>query len=101
MCFEPFGRGFFYVFDDRRKGNSAVEGKEDVDVVFDRIECEDRRVEVLEDGRQVGVEVGTNEVGEERFSMFGGENEVNEVGGEGLRHGEGRPFRAWVCCCRI
>ena len=32
-------------------------------------------------------------------SMFGRENEVNEVGGEGLRHGEGRPFRAWVGCC--
>ena len=44
MCFEPFGRGFFGVLDDRRKGNSAVEGKEDVDVVFDRIQGKDRRV---------------------------------------------------------
>ena len=71
MCFEPFRGGFFYVFDDRRKGNSAVERKEDVDVVFDRIQREDRRVEVLEDGCQIGVEVGTNEVGEEGGSMFG------------------------------
>ena len=47
------------------------------------------------------MEVGTDGVGEERFSMFGGEDEVNEIGDEGLRHREGRPFRAWVCCCGI
>jgi len=65
---------------------------------FDRIQCENRRVEVLEDSSQVGVEVGTNGVGEEGGSMFGREDEVNELGGEGLRLGEGRPFRAWVGC---
>ena len=75
-----------------------MEGKEDMDMIFDRVESENRRVEVLENSSEIGVEVGTNGVGEKGFSMFGREDEVNEVRGEGLWHGEGRPFRAWVCC---
>ena len=53
-------------------------------------------IEILENGGHVGVQRGANGIADDGFAVLGAENQVHVEAGEGLRHGLGRPFRAWV-----
>jgi hypothetical protein len=60
-----------------------------MNVVRDGIEREDGGLQVFEDGGEVGVQGRPHGVGKERFPVFGRKHEVDQVFGEGLRHGGG------------
>lgn len=55
LCFDPFRRGFFDVFDRLADGHCAGKFKKDVNVVFDGIDKYWRASQVLQYGGHVGV----------------------------------------------
>lgn len=63
-------------------------------VIFDGIDEGGSAAEVLQDGGHVGVQGAANRVGDDGFTIFGAEDEVNVEAGQGLGHRFGRPFRA-------
>jgi len=56
-------------------------------VIGDGVDFEERRVVVLEDAGDVGVELAAFALAEERATVLGAENEVDEDVGEGFGHG--------------
>jgi len=62
-------------------------------VILDGIDEDGDAAEVLQDGCHVGVQGIADGIGDERFAIFGAEDEVNMEAGEGLGHGLGRPFQ--------
>ena len=50
----------------------------------------------MEDSCHVGMERIADVVRDESLTILGAEDEVDVKTGKGLRHGLGRPFRAWM-----
>jgi hypothetical protein len=95
LVLDPFGRGFFDVLHGLTDRHGAGEFEKEVDVIFDRIDEDGVAIEVLEDGGHVGMQRAADGIRDEGFAVFGAENQMHVEAGEGLRHGLGRPFRAW------
>lgn len=95
LGFDPFGRGFFNVFDGLADGDGSGEIKKQMGVVLDGIDENGSTAEVLQHCRHVGVQRAADLVREDALAVFGAEYEVNVEAGEGLGHRVGRPFRAW------
>jgi hypothetical protein len=45
-----------------------------------------RAIEILQDGRHVGVERGADGIGDKGFAVFGPEHQMDMETGQGLRH---------------
>lgn len=97
LGFDPLGRGFFNIFDGFADGDGSGEVKKHVGVVFDGVDENGMATEILQDGGHVSMQCGADRVGDQAFTIFGAEDEVDVKSCEGLGHGVGRPFRAEIC----
>jgi len=94
LGFDPFGGGFFDVFDDLADGHGSRQIEEQVGVVFHGVDENGSTSEILQYRGHVGVEGGSHGVRDDGFAVFGAEDEMDVKAGEGLGHRLGRPFRA-------
>lgn len=94
LRFDPFGRCLFDVLDGGTDSDDASQFKEDVNVVFDRVDEHGRATDVLQHGRHVSMKGIANVIGDDSLAVFCTENEMDVEAREGLWHGFGRPFRA-------
>ncbi len=83
---DPFGGGFFHVFYGLTYAYCSSEFKEDMDMIFDRIDECWRTFQFLEHNRHVGVEGVSDLIVQDRCAILGAENEMNVKTGERLRH---------------
>ena len=56
LSFDPFGGGFFDVFDDLTDGNCSSQVEKKMDVVFHRVDENGSAVKVLQNGSHVGMQ---------------------------------------------
>lgn len=94
LRFDPFGGRFFDILDGGTNGDGAGQFKEDMNVVFDRVDEHGRTSKVLQHGCHVSMERIANAVGNDSLAVLGAENEVDVEACKGLGHGLDRPFRA-------
>jgi putative transposon-encoded protein len=91
---DPFGRRFFDILDGGTDRDGAGQFKEDVNVVFNRVDEHGRAAKVLKNSRHVGMKRIANPVGNDSLAILGAENEMNVEACEGLGHDLDRPFKA-------
>lgn len=94
LGFDPFGGGFFDIFDGFADGGGSGEVVKQVGVVFNGVDENRMATEILQDGGHISMQGGADRVADKAFAIFCAEDEVDVEAGEGLWHGVGRPFRA-------
>ena len=92
---QSFGGACFYLQNKVRWRAGARVSDQEVNVVGDRAHLEQRSLLIFNNATQVSVEFMTNIVGQCRFPVLRGEDQMHQDLGERLRH-EFRPFRAPV-----
>jgi hypothetical protein len=97
LGFDPFRGSLFDLFHGIADRDGSAKFKENVNVVFDRIDQDWRAVQVLQNSGHVAVQGVAHRVMQNGFTIFSAEDEVKVEPGERLWHGLERPFRALIC----
>ena len=90
----PFRRTLLHFLDHVTHGNGAAKGEQDMHVIVRAASLERGTLEIIQDADEIGVQVRANGGLDDGLAMFGAVDKVDEDFGEGLGHGELRPFRA-------
>ena len=93
---DPFGRRLLDILDGPTDRDGSGQVEEQMGMVFDGIDEHGSAAKVFQHGGHVAVQRDANDIGDDALSVLGAEDNVNMKTGEGLRHGFGRPFRAWL-----
>ena len=86
LILDPARGRLLHYFDDFREREGPGESEQNMDMVFYGIENDGRTVEVLEDGRHIGVKVRSDRLVKQRPPILGAEDKVDMDAGVGLWH---------------